>query len=503
MKKISFLLTGMLLSIAVFAQTVPHSISYQAVARNTTGTVVPNTTLTVIASILNNAPTGTVAYSEKFSVSTNQYGLFTMHLGQGTPVTGTFDGISWGGSSHWLKIEIDFANTGLFTLLGTSELLSVPYALFSENSGTGGPTGPSGNDGIVGPQGVTGPAGADGVNGATGPTGPSGNNGTNGTNGSNGSNGATGPTGPTGTAGANGATGAQGPIGVTGPGAGATGPMGPTGPAGGGGGASMKGVVNADGTIGSGTGYTVNHVSTGVYQITFSSTLSAAPILNITPEATASAGSSVPYLASNATSTADDEIFNVTFGSLNNNSICGAVAPGAGSLAFEYSNYTDLTPTTVTAGTPITSSVSIGFCNTFTYGTTFSVYIDLNQNGSFADAGESVYTATGLNPAAGGTAYPFTVTIPTSAYNGSTRLRVVDDENGVAPAEATYTWGETEDYTINIVGGTNNPTPPPPPAAAAVSRFVSIANITTTGFKVFVLSGGLSPVDQKFHFTAN
>ena len=504
MKKTSLFFVGVLLCIAAFAQTVPHSISYQAVARSTSGTVVPNTTLSVIASILNNSPTGTVAYSEKFSVSTNQYGLFTMHLGQGTPVTGTFDGISWGGSSHWLKIEIDFANTGLFTLLGTSELLSVPYALYSENSGTGGPTGPTGADGAAGPQGVSGPTGADGVNGITGPTGPAGANGTNGTNGTNGLNGATGPTGPAGINGINGingVTGPTGPQGITGPtgsggggGGGATGPTGPTGPAGSGGGASMKGVVNGDGTISSGTGYTVTHVATGEYNITFTSPLSSAPTLTVTPE-----GNTIPAPTAYCTSThasgcSGDDITNVTLNTLNNaTSGCGGTT--------HYSSFTGggTQTTTLAASASYTINVSFG-TDPNQY---FGAWIDYNHDLTFQT---TEFLGASANAGASGTT-GVTFTVPATTANGTTVLRVIGgNDNPLLDVQAcgasSSTWGETQDYNITITGGSGAAVPPSVSYTAS-SIFPSVAAPTVNGFKVFLLNSTGTAVDQKFHFTAN
>ncbi len=146
----------------VFAQA-PQAISYQAIARNASGTVMANQGITIRASILNGSPNGTVVYSETFASTTNSYGLFEVDLGRGTPVTGTFTNILWGGQSRWLKLEIDQTGGGAFMDLGASELLSVPYALYADSSAIGGLPGPTGATGPIGPQGNAGP---------TGPTGP-------------------------------------------------------------------------------------------------------------------------------------------------------------------------------------------------------------------------------------------------------------------------------------------------------------------------------------------
>ena len=96
------------------------------------------------------------------------------------------------------------------------------------------------------------------------------------------------------------------------------------------------------------------------------------------------------YCAAAATSTNDDEIFNVTFSTLNNSSACGSVG-GAGSVASEYNNYTAIVPAPVlTLGANYPLSVTIGMCNATSYSGIFGVWIDYNNNGLFTDPGENV-----------------------------------------------------------------------------------------------------------------
>lgn len=156
------------------------------------------------------------------------------------------------------------------------------------------------------------------------------------------------------------------------------------------------------------------------------------------------------YCTSNATSTADEDIFNVTLGTLNNSSTC-LTTGGAGSIINQYSNYTaTVAAPTLTQGATYPFSVEIGTCGgSFTNST--RIFIDYNQNGLFTDAGETVYTS------AAGTAGAHTesanITIPITATVGNTRMRVVTVETGtptgITPC-GTYTWGETEDYLIDI-----------------------------------------------------
>lgn len=103
----------------------------------------------------------------------------------------------------FLETELDPSGGGNYTSMGTSQMLSVPYALYAETSGSSiaGPTGPTGPVGVAGPTGPTGdpgPAGATGATGDTGPVGPTGPQGLTGNTGAAGPTGATGPTGPAG-----------------------------------------------------------------------------------------------------------------------------------------------------------------------------------------------------------------------------------------------------------------------------------------------------------------
>jgi hypothetical protein len=158
-----------------------------------------------------------------------------------------------------------------------------------------------------------------------------------------------------------------------------------------------------------------------------------------------------PYCSAGATSTGDEEIWNVTFGTLNNTSNCTSVG-GPGSTNSMYNNYTALPAPNIPAGLAIPMSILGGSCGG-NYGSRVSVYIDLNQDGDFLDAGEMVLSppsATSSNSV--GTLFTGTVTLPCSTNVGLTRMRVVYNETtGITPSCGTFTWGEVEDYTINIV----------------------------------------------------
>ncbi|MFN4233396.1 MAG: hypothetical protein ACK4IK_01175 [Bacteroidia bacterium] len=212
MKKNLILIAALgIMSFSAMAQS-PQKMSYQAVIRNASNNLVTNTSVGSRVSILQGSATGTAVYVETHTGTTNANGLLTFEVGAGTPVTGTFAAINWANGPYFIKTETDPNGGTNYTISGTSELMSVPYALFSANGAPGpqgpagatGPQGPQGDPGATGPQGPVGPTGAAGATGAQGPVGPTG------------ANGATGAQGPVGPTGAPGATGAQGPVGPTG-----------------------------------------------------------------------------------------------------------------------------------------------------------------------------------------------------------------------------------------------------------------------------------------------
>ena len=259
MKKIYSILAGLLLTASAFAQA-PQKMSYQAVIRNNSSVLVTSTPVGMKISILQGSASGTAVYAETQTSSTNANGLVSLEIGTGTAITGTFSGINWAAGPYFIKTETDPTGGTSYSITGTNELMSVPYALFSANGtpGPAGPQGPAGTNGsngavgATGPVGPQGPAGTNGIDGATGPMGPQGPAGANGINGTTGP---MGPQGPAGTNGIDGATGPMGPQGTTGPVGpagtngidGATGPMGPQGPAGANG---IDGAVGATGPMG-------------------------------------------------------------------------------------------------------------------------------------------------------------------------------------------------------------------------------------------------------------
>ncbi len=125
------------LSLILFAQITyaqaPQGIPYQAVARNSGGAVLASTAISVRFTIRDSVATGTIKYRETFSVTTTAQGMFSVNVGQGTVVSGTFAGINWGTNAKFMQVEMDPAGGASYIDMGTTQMMSVPYAL---NSGS-------------------------------------------------------------------------------------------------------------------------------------------------------------------------------------------------------------------------------------------------------------------------------------------------------------------------------------------------------------------------------
>ncbi|MFM7628814.1 MAG: hypothetical protein ACKO44_04795 [Algoriphagus sp.] len=262
MKKVFLALMALLLTSLAWAQA-PQKMSYQAIIRTASNVVVASSPVGIKISIVSTSPSGTVVYSERHSKTTNANGLLSLEIGGGIALSGNFSAIDWGNGPYFIKTETDPSGGSNYSIVGSTELLSVPYALYAVKSGSNttgavGATGPAGPQGPQGPAGATGAQGPIGLAGPVGPQGPAGAIGPAGATGAQGPIGMTGPVGPqgaqglTGPAGATGPAGPQGPTGNPGP-AGATGPQGPlglTGPSGPAGVAGPAGPQGVPGPIG-------------------------------------------------------------------------------------------------------------------------------------------------------------------------------------------------------------------------------------------------------------
>ena len=123
---------GLLLTASVWAQA-PQKMSFQAVIRNSSSTLVTSTPIGMKITILQGSSSGTAVYVETQTPNTNSNGLVSLEIGSGTAVSGTFTGINWATGPYFIKTETDPTGGTNYTIVGTTELMSVPYALFSAN----------------------------------------------------------------------------------------------------------------------------------------------------------------------------------------------------------------------------------------------------------------------------------------------------------------------------------------------------------------------------------
>jgi hypothetical protein len=192
------------IALSSFGQA-PEGFKYQAVIRDAGNTILNNQAVGMRMTIQQGSIVGTTVYQETFSPTTNAYGLVNLEIGSGTVVSGDFTTIDWANGPYFIETAADVTGGTSYAVMGTSQLMSVPYALYAKTSGNGqgptGPQGPAGNDGAAGatgPQGPTGLTGAVGAIGLQGIQGPAGNDGSDGADGIVGVDGIDGVQGPQG-----------------------------------------------------------------------------------------------------------------------------------------------------------------------------------------------------------------------------------------------------------------------------------------------------------------
>jgi hypothetical protein len=229
----------------------PEKMSYQSVVRDASNALVANQTVGIQLSILQGTASGAAVYVETQTPTTNSNGLVSLQIGSGALVSGDFTSINWSSGLYFVKTEIDLLGGTTYTITGTSQLMSVPFALYAKTSGNGeGPQGPEGPQGIqgeaggVGTQGIQGDTGEIGATGLQGIQGELGGVGLQGIQGDTGEIGATGPQGIQGEVGGVGLQGIQGDTGEIG----ATGLQGIQGELGG---VGTQGIQGDTGEIGS------------------------------------------------------------------------------------------------------------------------------------------------------------------------------------------------------------------------------------------------------------
>lgn len=181
------------------------------------------------------------------------------------------------------------------------------------------------------------------------------------------------------------------------------------------------------------------------------------------------------YCESTATTEYDEEILNVSVGTLNNSSDCSTTGTGS-SVLNQYSDYTSLPATTLSRTVSYPLSINVGTCGG-NYENMCKVYIDFNQNGTF-DANEEVYVSTAFVD--GPHIETGSITIPLTAVLGTTGMRVINVETTDPTAIfacGTYNYGETEDYLVQIAAA---PSCVQPTALTWVDGTTTTANLTWT-----------------------
>jgi hypothetical protein len=131
MKRILITLLIISAGIAQINAQSPASFKYQAVVRDAAGVILTNQAVGMRMTILQGSASGSISYQETFTPTSNTYGLVNLSIGQGTVTSGTFAGIDWSAGPYFIETAMDPTGGASYTVMGASQLLSVPYALFA------------------------------------------------------------------------------------------------------------------------------------------------------------------------------------------------------------------------------------------------------------------------------------------------------------------------------------------------------------------------------------
>lgn len=142
MKKL-FLIWILFLSAIVFSQS-PHLINYQAIARDAAGNIISSGSIGLKFEILQGSSSGPVVYGETNIVTPSSAGIFNVAIGAGTATTGTLSAIAWGSGPYFIKVSVDPTGGTSYNVVGNSQLVSVPYALYAEKAGSSSGSLPTG-----------------------------------------------------------------------------------------------------------------------------------------------------------------------------------------------------------------------------------------------------------------------------------------------------------------------------------------------------------------------
>jgi hypothetical protein len=133
MKKFILIAAIVMGCVSLIAQP-PQAFKYQAVARTNSGNLIQNQLVSFRISLLQGSPSGTLTYQERHALNTNDYGLASLEIGNGTVLAGAFSSIDWSAGQMFIKVELDPLGGTSYQDMGTAQLLSVPFALYSQRS---------------------------------------------------------------------------------------------------------------------------------------------------------------------------------------------------------------------------------------------------------------------------------------------------------------------------------------------------------------------------------
>ena len=135
MKHLILALSLVFVALLSFAGGAPQKINYQAVVRNSAGNVMGNQHVTLKINLRSDNLTGNIVYTETDTVITSPEGIFTIVIGGGN-INAGFDSIKWFSSNYFMQVLMDVNGGSNFTDMGTTQMVSVPYALYANTAGS-------------------------------------------------------------------------------------------------------------------------------------------------------------------------------------------------------------------------------------------------------------------------------------------------------------------------------------------------------------------------------
>lgn len=130
---LTILLLFVTVTIKLYAQS-PEKMSYQAIIRSQNNDLVANTRISLRVIVHQGSAAGTIVYQETHSATTNNNGLVSLEIGTGNITTGTFSAIAWEKGPYFIETQVDVTGGANYNIMGTTQLLSVPYALHAKTA---------------------------------------------------------------------------------------------------------------------------------------------------------------------------------------------------------------------------------------------------------------------------------------------------------------------------------------------------------------------------------